>query len=108
MGLIPKAGEQKEPVGFISLMVAHYFFGLGIAILGQRTKNVAEFWLGAVACVASFGFLAVALSGFASIDAFWDSFAGLVFGLFSLATWMYIVGRLLWIAIRKETRITIL
>jgi len=108
MGLIPKSGEVKEPVGFISLIIVHYMFGLGIALLGQRTKNVIEFWGGVLAFVFSMGFLIVAMGSYGSIDDFWDSFAGLLFGLFSLLTWMYLAGRLIWIAIKKETRITIL
>ncbi len=107
MGIIPKNGEQKETVGVISLLVAHYLLGLGIAVIGQRTKNVMEFWFGIAVFLVAVGALIFFVTAAGSVAAFQASWLGILYGLFSLATWLYIILRLIWIFIKKETKLAL-
>lgn len=108
MGIIPKEGEEKEPIGVISLVLAHYVLGLGILIIGQRTKNVYEFWGGLLVFLFIIGYVFLGLMASGSSDAFMGSWFAVIYALLSLMTWIYIVARLAWIVIKKETRLTIL
>ncbi len=102
MGIIPESDEPKEPLGVLAVLIVHYILGLGIALIGQRTKNVGEFWAGVIVF-----FIAVSVIVATVYGAGGDALL-LAYGLFSLATWLYILGRLAWIYVKKETRLTII
>ncbi len=106
MGIIPKSGEQKEAIGVLSLLFVHYLLGVGIAIVGQRTKNVIEFWCGVLVFVIAVSLLLYFLVVAGSVEAFRASLSSVLYGLFSLMTWFYIIVRLIWIFIKKETKLT--
>ncbi len=108
MGIIPKNGEQKESVGIVSVIIAHYILGIGIAVLGQRTKNVAEFWGGIIIFILAVGLLLFFVSAAGSVESFRTSLSGVLYTLFSLMTWLYVLLRFVWIYVKKETKLTLL
>lgn len=108
MGIIPKQGEAKEPIGIIGVLVVHYLAGLGITVIGQRTKNITEFWGGVVFFILMVSFLIMEVSGFESTDAFLDSDIGTLYLLSSLISWIYVIARLIYIYVKKTTRFNIL
>lgn len=99
--ILPNWDEPKEPVGVITVILVHFILGLGIVIIGQRTKNRLEFWLGIIVFLIAIAFLVITLLSGTGTFPFG-------YGLFSAATWLYILGRLVWIFIKKETKLTIL
>lgn len=103
MGIIPKEGEKKEAIGLIPLVIVHYVLALGIAYIGQRTKNRIEFFAGMGLLVFLIGYVAVYLlsEGFSAER---PEFT-LPYFLLTLGSWIYIAGRMLWIKMKKETEI---
>jgi hypothetical protein len=108
MGIIPKSGEEKEHVGVIVLLFVHYVIGLGIAYLGQRTKNVLEFWAGIVTFIIVMGFLALYILTPGAPAAFENSPMGSAYIMFTFLTWVYVIVRLAWIYWKKETGLAII
>jgi hypothetical protein len=104
MGIIPKSSDAKEAVGIIPLLILHYVIGIGIAFIGQKTKNVAEFWAGIIVFLVTMCFLALYISA-PDAAAFETSPAGALYVFFSLVTWAYILGRVIWIYMKKETKL---
>jgi len=88
MGIIPKEGEKRENIGIIPLVIVNYLLGLGIAFIGQRMKNRYEF-LGGLA------FFVMVVASF-----FISPLLSTILGLFS---WAYVIIRLIWIFVKKET-----
>ena len=108
MGIIPKDGEEKEAVGVIPVLLVHYLLGLGIVVLGQRTKNVLEFWGGVSVFLIAIFFLFYSIAVGGGMSFFQANLLGTIYVLFSLLIWLYIIGRLIWIAVKKETKLTII
>ena len=101
MQIIPKADEPKEPIALLGVFIVHYMFGLGIAYLGQTTKNIPEFWGGVCVFIIVVGLM---IAGFLSgSEIFWGLLA-----LFSIFTWAYILTRLIYIYVKKITKFKIL
>ncbi len=95
MGIIPKKGDKKEPIGLIPLVLAHVIIGLGITVVGQRTKNRNEFLGGIIV------FLVV-------LSSFFNSGLGLAVPLISILSWIYLLGRIALIYKSKEVEIKLL
>ncbi len=88
-----KIEEKKEPIPIIILIFVNYIIGGGIALIGQRTKNKFEFY-GGLAFIA-----AVIISQFVN---------ALLFKILSIASWLYIIIRLILIWKSKETEIKLI
>jgi hypothetical protein len=111
MGLIPKKGDAKESIGVIPVVVVHLLLGLGIMLIGQRTKNVAEFWAGlafflfiiAAAFVSAFLHYQIYASG-PSLDSLFNIFRSLA----AILSWIYILLRLFLLDRNKEVKVTLI
>ena len=79
--------EKQEPIGVISLIIAHFLLGAGIAIIGQRTKNKMEFYGGLVFILVYIGIFIFEFTS--KID-----LVGCLRGLLGLGSWIYIIIRL--------------
>jgi len=77
MGILPKEGDPKEQIGLLPLIVVHYLIGLGIAYVGQRTKNQLEFFCGLAVFVIAIAAIFLAANSSGGIEAFQNSFLGL-------------------------------
>ncbi|MBU0586272.1 hypothetical protein KJ780_02065 [Candidatus Micrarchaeota archaeon] len=105
----------KEPIGIIPLIIAHSLLGAGIAIIGHRTKNKIEYYFGLLFIPIMIGII-VAGSGCNYYCVFYNSFSGncsgcvykIAYPLISLASWIYVVARLIYIAVKKENQLKIL
>jgi hypothetical protein len=108
MGIIPKEGEKKESIGIIPLIVVHHIMGFGILMVGQRTKNVFEFWGGLAVFLIAVFYLFMGFSILGTPENFSESLMGILYTLYSLVTWLYLLVRLIWIFVKKETKISII
>lgn len=118
--------QQKEPIGIISLIFAHYLLGLGIAIIGHRIKNKLEFYGGIAFAVFAIGLFLAPMFLFecsyectlfqsdlayyvpACEGCLWIDMGQIAGGLMGLLSWAYIVLRLALIFKNKETELKIL
>ena len=89
-----KNQEKREAIGLVPLAIVQYLLALGPALIGQRMKNKVEFWGG----LALFPIMLYAI------------FTGVAWlsGIIAILSWIYVVGRLCWIAFRKENEIKII
>lgn len=88
-----KPEDKKEPIPIIVLIVVNYLIAGGIALIGQRTKNKLEFYGG-------LAFIAAAIASLFVNAA--------LLGIISLASWAYIIIRLILIWKNKETEIKLI
>ena len=91
-----KDKEKQEPIGVISLILAHFLLGAGIAVIGQRTKNKPEFYAGLAFIVFVIGFYILEFITAYSIS----DLIGCIRGLVVLGSWAYIIIRL--VLLRNE------
>jgi hypothetical protein len=86
----PKSQEKQEPIGVISLIIAHFLIGAGIAVIGRRTQNKREYYGGLIFIVFIIGFYILEyLTNYIISD-----MIGCFRGLIVLCSWAYIIIRL--------------
>jgi hypothetical protein len=85
-----KDKEKEEPIGVISLIIAHFLLGAGIAVIGQRTKNKPEYYGGLIFIVFVVGFYILEFM----TKYILEEIFGCVWGLIVFGSWAYIIVRL--------------
>jgi len=104
-GNYTKKGEPAESIGIFSTAFAHYFLGAGILIIGQRTKNVYEFWAGLIVIMIA---IPLSLLSLGMPDNTLGNLFVVISSLFAISTWAYVLLRIVWIHMKKITKITLI
>lgn len=122
---------NKEPIQVAVLFFVHWILGLGIAIIGQRTKNRNEFIGGLIfflifllmlvakfvfpcseECKAALNSAAMFPENTSYVHVFCRNcpaqIVSVIYGILSVLSWLYIIGRLVLIYQSKETPLKII
>jgi uncharacterized membrane protein len=91
---LPRWDEPAEPVGVVTVLAAQLILGLGIVMIGQRTKNKIEFYCGLAFFIVTLAYVGLGIS--------YGGAAAYGYGAFNLLGWAYVLCRIGWIALKKE------